>query len=199
MKRTTTAFSAGAIQTAEESKERTLNAGLGISAGDSQSTSLRTEIEVRDITNHDYLLVWGWLIEDQDSNMDDFAPQTFVQFRSLMDEKISYGDRYWIVEAGGAAIGIIGVGATNHHTATFRGICFTFPVHGTGIPLQAVRTVMDRLFERGFAKIKAQFFADNIRVDRFLKKCGSVTEGYLKNETLRNSKPVDMKLVAFYR
>jgi len=80
-----------------------------------------------------------------------------------------------------------------------RGILFARHVHGQGVARQAVSRILNGLFDDGIEKIGAAYFADNYHVDRFLKNLGGVQEGYLRAQTMRAARPVDMRLVAIFK
>ncbi|MGH9666932.1 MAG: GNAT family N-acetyltransferase, partial [Bryobacteraceae bacterium] len=68
-----------------------------------------------------------------------------------------------------------------------------------GVAAQAVRAFLLERFAGGVEKVSAAFFANNARIERFLDKLGAEPEGYLRRQTLRDGRAVDMRLVAIFR
>lgn len=142
---------------------------------------------------------WGWLQEYPECNFDDAGPRTFEVFRDEVAKRRQSGELIFGVELGGELCGLIGVNLGNGRVAMFHGICFAKRVHGQGVASQAVRELISNLWEIGYEKVQACFFADNGRVHEFLLDLGAIEEGYLRRHTVRGGRPLDMRLVAFYK
>jgi len=143
--------------------------------------------------------LWNWLHEYPEANTDDYGPVSFEEFSIEMRRRMESGERTWGVLSDGALCGAIGFAPATERLGWFHGICFSQSVHGRGIARQAVARVLDELFASGIEKVCAGYFADNARIDRLFKRLGAVEEGLLRAQTLRNGKPVDMRLIAIFR
>lgn len=144
-----------------------------------------------------YPSAWAWLREFPSANFDDYGPATFSDFCGAMIER-SKAERTWGVLHCGVPCGIIAYLPITPRSGTFHGICFSREVHGTGVARAAVSRVIQEIFESGIEKISATFFADNLRVARFLASLGAVDEGLLRKHTVRDGIAIDMRQVAFF-
>jgi len=139
---------------------------------------------------------WGWLQECRRFNFDDYGPRTLDEFVEHMAARSASEMEYlWAVTLGGEAVGMIGVTRPAERLAVFHGICFTKRVHRKGVALEAVQAIIDGLHSSGVERIEASFFADNGRVRRFFQKLGLSDEGTLRARTLRDAKPVDVRVM----
>mgnify|MGYP001616950911 FL=1 len=143
-------------------------------------------------------LVWAWLRERPDLNFDDHGPQTVAEFEVEMQRRVDAGERTWGVYADGAPCGLIGYLPITATVGSFHGICFTEPVHGTGVPQAAVRRVLGELYLSGVEKVSASFFATNVRVHRFFLGLGATDEGVLRAQTRQHGRPMDLRLMALF-
>lgn len=143
--------------------------------------------------------LWAWMHEFPKANFDDTAPDGLEGFRRQQMGAALMARKLIGVELDGELVGAIGFQRTAPTIGNFAGVCFTRSVHGTGLAALAVRAVLAALWAEGCTKVSAAYFADNRRVHHFLKKLGAVEEAYLKAETTRNGKPVDVRRVAFLR
>lgn len=143
--------------------------------------------------------LWEWMNEFRKFNFDDYGPQTLDEFYLLVGNKLKAGHVLCGVKYKGHIVGIVCFDQSNPKVGMFHGICFSKDVHGTGIPQAAVEMILEKMFEAGVEKVKACFFSDNGRVKRFFKKLGSVDEGKLRAETMRDGKPQDCFLVAIFK
>jgi RimJ/RimL family protein N-acetyltransferase len=143
---------------------------------------------------------WAWLNQFPHSNFDDFGPKTYEEFVLEMDRREGMGEHTWgAVDETGEPVGIIGYRPIVAFTGCFHGVCFDKRVHGTGIAKAAVAETIRQLMAGGVEKISASYFADNHRIHAFMKRLGARNEGYLRNQTIRGGKFVDMRLIAFYK
>ncbi len=140
-------------------------------------------------------MVLEWLHEHPKCNFDDYGPRTVDEIEAKL---ANVTIRTWGVIHDGAPCGVIAYQSIAPEFGAFAGICFTESVHGKGIARLAVQRVLNRLWAEGVEKISASYFADNLRVARFLAKLGAVREGLLRAQTRRNGEPVDMELVALF-
>lgn len=140
-------------------------------------------------------MLLDWLRERPECNFDDYGPSTVEGIEAKLSNVTI---RSWGVVYEGAPCGVIAYQALTPEVGGFAGICFTESVHGKGVALLAVQRVLNRLWAEGVEKISATYFADNLRVARFLAKLGAVREGLLRAHTRRNGAPVDMELVALF-
>jgi len=142
---------------------------------------------------------WEWAHEFPASNFDDYGPRSFEQFEAEILSRNEREQRTWGVKHDGRWCGLVGFYSGNQRTGMMRGILFARHVHGQGVARQAVSRILNGLFDDGIEKIGAAYFADNYHVDRFLKNLGGVQEGYLRAQTMRAARPVDMRLVAIFK
>lgn len=145
-----------------------------------------------------FSLVWQWVNEYPDRNLDDFSPQTCEDFINVMNARV-HTEQSWGVAKGSELCGIINYCPWSEHCGIFHGICFTERAWGRETTEKSVRLVLAQLFSEGVHKVSAMYFSDNIKIDRFLRDLGAVQEGYLVGQTMRNRQPVDMILVAIFK
>jgi RimJ/RimL family protein N-acetyltransferase len=143
--------------------------------------------------------LWDWLRQFPAANFDDQGPKTRADFELEMARRQACGELFWTVEYGKRAVGVIGIAPISARLAMFHGVCFDRSVHGTGIASQAIRAVLDELFGQGFDKVSAAYFADNTRIHKLFQRLGARNEGYLRAHTVRAGKPLDMRLIAFFK
>ena len=155
-------------------------------------------VKLRPLEFSDISEVWKWANEFPEMNFDDSGPKSAEDFWSMMEDRMKH-ETMMIAESGSIPVGIVAMRALSDRHVMFAGICFTRTVHGTGIPLQAVRKVLDQLYQGGVQKVSAKFFASNLRVERFLRTMRFQREGYLQSETMCDGKPMDMILMAALR
>src|SRR6266478_518349 len=125
-------------------------------------------------------LAWKWINEYPERNLDDYGPRTFADFVSEIYARHAAGELTWCVYKEGQPCGIIGYKPWTPHCGTFHGICFTQSAWGRETTATAVKLVLDQLFSGGVQKVSAFFFADNVKINRFLCDLGAVQEGYLE-------------------
>ena len=142
--------------------------------------------------------LWGWLRQDPASNFDDTAPEDYEAFRAHQLAFAGTSRQLWGVEIDGELLGAIGFERLSRTTAMLRGICFDRTVHGSGAPRHAVARLLELAWASGYRKISARYFVSNRRIRSFLQALCAVDEGYLKQETDQNGKPIDVRLVAFF-
>jgi RimJ/RimL family protein N-acetyltransferase len=142
--------------------------------------------------------VWKILLQFPRANFDDYGPKSEEAFIQELINREQRGEVIWCVEQDGNAIGVIGYSPMSPRTGAFHGIAFDKSVHGSGVPRCAVLKILETLFSQGITKVSAGYFADNQRIRHFLKALGARDEGYLREQTMRDDKPVDMRLIAFY-
>jgi len=142
-------------------------------------------------------LLWSWLQESPDSNLDDYGPQTAEECARELAVR-NKREITWMVKQDGAPVGFIGFAPFNARHGSLHGVCFTQSACGTGAARIALAWVITYLFSTGIEKISASYFADNLRVDRFLRKLGFQEEGLMRKQTLRRGQPVDMRVLALF-
>ncbi len=141
---------------------------------------------------------WKWMREFPDANLDDASPKTFAEFEAVMRQRMQV-EALCGVRFKNKLVGIIGYLPISPRYGMFHGICFSQAVHGTGVAREAVRIFLARLFATGVDKIAAVYWADNIRIRKLLTGLGARDEGYLNRHTVRQGKPIDAYLVAFFK
>lgn len=142
---------------------------------------------------------WEWLHEDEKSNLDDYGPKTLEKFSADLLRRHQAGQVIIGVLFEDNPVGIIGFQPVTPRLGHFSGICFAKHAQGHGIGTRAVGMLMEALWQDGYEKIEAMFFADNDRVASMFRKLGAHDEGLLFEHTLRNGIPVDVKLMGFCR
>jgi len=164
------------------------------------------KIALRAVHPDDLHLLWIWLNEFPRANFDDYSPKTFEEFQveifQRMQPDSSGRVREFIVVAllDGKPIGFIGYRPITERLGTLHGICFSKAVHGKGHAAFAVRNLINAIMKDGkVQKIEANYFKDNARIKKFLRKLGFEHEGTRFDHTLRQGKPIDVSLVALYR
>ncbi len=143
-------------------------------------------------------LLWGWIHEFPQANLDDTGPKDYVAFENIMLDRIEKEVTCGVIFRDNL-VGIIGYKPTTESTGLFHGICFAHAVHGRGVASKAVRTFIAKLFAEGVEKIWAEYFASNRRIRRFFISLGAKDEGYIREATIQNGLPLDMYRVVFVK
>jgi len=147
-------------------------------------------------TEH-YGLLWKWMAEYPANNSDDFSPKTYVGFQVDMDLRQEREDVFLVLYEG-KPVGAIGYTPMTPHAGMMHGILFSKSVHGKGVAKQAMQMFMAKVFASGVAKISASYYEHNKRVGRFLESLGFKVEGLMINQTIQDSKPINMVLAAAF-
>ena len=138
--------------------------------------------------------------EHPEHNLNDSSPRTALEWNNELQRRQDAGEIVYEVLYGGNPVGIVGVAQATPEVAAFHGIAFLSEMHGSGVPLEAVRRVIDRIFSYTSAsKISATYHADNPRIRRFLQKLGAVDEGYLRQHIKRNGQMIDLFMIAIFK
>ncbi len=138
-----------------------------------QSMTSTPHVELGPFRIENTPLLWAWLQEFDYFNFDSSGPKSPRELAEQISQRIAAGERVYQVTVDDVPVGAIGL-ATFGDIVAFRGICFAKKVHGSGIPLRMVAQVLDHAFSRGFSKVMASYFSDNMRVGNFLEKIGAV-------------------------
>lgn len=146
-----------------------------------------------------YPLLWSWLNEFPDANLDDSSPRSLEQLAASIRIREDQGEQIWAVLQSGRPVGVIAHRAIAEGVEKFCGICFARVVHGTGIPQRAVRAALGRLFDSGIETVAAVYLTDNVRVHRFLRALGATCEVARPGLAQRRGEPIDMTQVFFAR
>ncbi len=138
-------------------------------------------------------LLWAWMNEVGDQNLDDSGPKNASELRAHLERRLAAGEELWEVLADGKPIGAIGYIRVTAELGRFHGICFTKEVHGSGIPFQAVVEVLRLVFARGTECLETYFFADNMQVIKFLKKLGFEDAGLIPRGSSQRGQLIDWR------
>jgi RimJ/RimL family protein N-acetyltransferase len=165
--------------------------------------SEESTIAMRPLAGKDLSRLWEILREFPERNFDDSGPQTLADFEEMIADRLRreimvvfevvFDDRP------GELVGATAFEPLSGRSGMLRGVCFARQVHGSGIPLTAMRGAVASLFADGIEKISAKMFADNARAWRFFQKLGAVEEGLLRAETTRSGELVDVRAIALFR
>lgn len=155
-------------------------------------------VELRGATVDDLAYLWIWLDQFPKASKDDSSPETFEEFVGEMVRRGDAGEILTTVTVDGMPVGCIGF-APAGDVGSLHGVCFDRAVHGTGVARYAMARFLAMLWEAGYRKISATYFADNNRVHLFLKRCGFAQEGYLKSQFRRDGVPIDARVAAVFR
>lgn len=154
-------------------------------------------VELRGATVDDLAYLWIWLDQFPKASKDDSSPATFEEFVGEMIRRGEAGEILTTVTLDGIPVGCIGFAPVGD-IGSMHGICFDRAVHGTGIARYAMQRFLEILWSGGYRKVSATYFADNNRVNLFLKRLGFVQEGYLKSHFVRNGELVDARVSAAF-
>lgn len=142
--------------------------------------------------------LWNWLMQFPKANLDDSSPKTLEEFERVFPLLSAGGRELWGVLVDGVLLGAIGFQELSPGLGTLRGISFDRSAHGSGAPLAAMRMILERAWKSGFRKVEAEMFASNVRVYKFLKKLGAISEGTRVAHALQGGNPVDTRLIGFF-
>jgi RimJ/RimL family protein N-acetyltransferase len=140
--------------------------------------------------------LYGWMREDWDANVSDEGPQTLDEVTAELMQRQGVEQTWGVVNDLGQPVGFVGYAPVNHETGMLHGVCFAKAVQGTGVAATALTAVLVELARQNVLKVSASYFADNLRVRRFLQRQGFVDEGFLVNQTRRHGVLTSMYLVA---
>lgn len=131
--------------------------------------------------------------EIPDSNFDDSGPKSVEELARSSIARQQAGEKLYLVLYGGRPVGAIGYAKVTEIGGVFRGICFTQDVHGSGVPLAAVKMMLKEVFDGGVQSVVAIVFADNFRVRWFLNKLGALAIVSELKDAIRGGKPVRLR------
>lgn len=141
--------------------------------------------------------IWKWVEQSRRSIADDFAPKTLDEFVDLWEMREQNGQRSWAVYRDGELAGVISSNQISPVVADFH-VIFGREFWGSANTLPAAREVLAIIFEK-YSKVTSLVFADNHAILGNLYKLHGLKEGVLKEQTLRDGKPIDMVLVAIHK
>jgi len=144
-------------------------------------------------------LAWKWINEFPERNLDDYGPHDEASFVADMLARRVAGEKTWCAYKNGEPCGIIGYKPWTPTHGVFHGICFTQAAWGRETTATAVKLVLGQIFYSGVEKVSAFHFADNVKINRFLRDLGAVQEGYLVKQALRGGELIDMVLLALFK
>ena len=153
---------------------------------------------MRYLAGEDLPRLWEMLAEFPQFTHDDSGPESLAEFEQIMADRAGR-ETHLAFEVAGELAGAIAFEQMTRRSAMLRGLCFAKDFHGTGIPLEAVRGVIEAMYRGGAEKISAQMFADNERAWRFFQKLGAVEEGLLREHATRAGELVDVRVIALFR
>ena len=142
--------------------------------------------------------LWEWLLEYPEANFDDYGPKTFAEFCSSIANR-SQHERMWQVKKDGTPCGVVRYFPVTDRLGSLHGICFAKGICSRQEKREAVRFVLAEIFAGGVEKICAGYFADNMKIAKFLSDLGAVREGYFAHHTMRNGQQLDMVQVAIFK
>jgi RimJ/RimL family protein N-acetyltransferase len=155
-------------------------------------------IRSRPLSGEDLPRLWEIMHEFPECNFDDAGRRSFAEFEQSIADRIG---REILVsfDVSGELAGAFAFQPFDERSGVLRGVCFARQVHGTGVPLEAMRGAIAALFADGIEKISAQMFADNERAWRFFQKLGASEEGLLRRQTRRAGELIDVRIIAFFK
>ncbi len=138
--------------------------------------------------------LWTLLNEFPLSNLDDSGPTDLPSLARQVYRREKEGETIWQVIQAGQPIGVIGYAYISFSVAAFHGIAFNRVHHGSGRPLAAVKMAIEHIFAKGFSKLVAATFADNIPIYKFLKKLGFEEYHCDRHTVARGGNMVDVRI-----
>jgi RimJ/RimL family protein N-acetyltransferase len=140
-------------------------------------------------------VLWAWMNEYRHLNFDDGGCRSAHELGAQIYWRELSGEIVWEVRDDGTPIGAIGYRKVSRTLGEFRGICFTSCVHGTPATYEAVAFALRIAFSDGIKAVRAEVFAHNQRVQKFLAKLGGVVIDYIPSGSIQNGVPIDWKVV----
>ena len=124
-----------------------------------------------------YPQLWAWMLEFPLQNLDDDGPKSLEEFTAHMQAKEAAGETSYEIIQLGQPVGIIVIQRYTfiHPRAKFAGVCFSKEVHGKGVALEAIKTVLQKTFDGGAESVVASYFSDNIAIHKMFQKLGMYT------------------------
>lgn len=147
--------------------------------------------------NEELIHAWEWMHEFPNANMDDTCSDNSENFIKNTRMRLTY-ELSWGAVVDGKVKGIICFNRFNERLGFFHGICFSKGNFERKQKQWILRSILQELFARKIEKVCATYFADNEKIDKFLKDLGAIREGYFRRHTVRNGLPIDMVQVAFF-
>ncbi len=142
--------------------------------------------------------MWEWVNQAPEFNFDDYGPQDYVAFTMEMRQR-QLVEMQSIALLDHRPVGIMTFLPLTERMGMLHGICFDESVHGKGVAQWAMMDFLAAVFDGPIEKICASFFADNLRVHRFLTKLGAEDEGLMRRHTIRKGLAIDMRMIAFFK
>ncbi|MES2136612.1 MAG: GNAT family protein [Pseudomonadota bacterium] len=157
------------------------------------------KITQRPLAAADVRPLWEFMLEFPRHNFDDGGPHTLEQFEQAMVDRVQHEVLAAFTIEDDNFIGAAAYRPFSPRSGVLRGVCFARRVHGTGIPLEAMRGFIEGLGRDGAEKVSAQLHADNTRAWRFFKKLGFVQEGLFRAHTTRAGDLIDLRIIALFK
>lgn len=138
-------------------------------------------------------ILWSWMSEHKTSNFDDGGPKSALDLGAMLQQRAQDGEHQWEVRVDGVPVGFIGYRQLDPTLGAFRGIVFTSSVHGSGVARNAVSQALQGAFAGTTKRVRAEYFANNRRIERLLEKLGGKVIGYIPCGSMQNGIPIDWK------
>ncbi len=140
--------------------------------------------------------LWTLLNEFPLSNLDDSGPTDLPSLARQVYRREKEGETIWQVIQAGQPIGVIAYTSISTDLAAFHGIAFTRKQHGSGRPLAAVTMALEQIFAKGYLKVIAAHFVDNLAIYKFLKKLGFIDHHCDRHSVPRMGVMIDVRISA---
>lgn len=140
--------------------------------------------------------LWMWLNEPRSPNFDDFGARDYDAFAAELETR-TRTERIWTIHLHGAIVGYLGFAPLSPIAGQFHGLVIAPAQRRKGVGRQAVQLAIQRLQSEGFEKFLTATFADNEPIRRMFLGLGFEQQGYLTAATLRDGKPLDLRILAF--
>ena len=145
----------------------------------------------------DFRLLWDWMQDDPDCNLDDDSPVTVEGFCKILESRLDAGEIVTGIYEGGEPIGAIGYAPSTPDRGWLHGICFSPEAQGTGKAHVAFQHFLELREAEGVRLINAAFYVTNQRVSRFLSKSGFVPTDVRYGPVTQHGQPVDVQVMAY--
>jgi RimJ/RimL family protein N-acetyltransferase len=136
--------------------------------------------------------------EFRDRVADDYAATTLDAFMLDWQRRAAAGQQSWAIYRDGELGGLVTLDLANPGVGSTHCL-FVKRMWGQETTLPALREVYRLIFETGLRKLLAFVFDDNWQIKAIARKLGARREGFLRQQTMRGGKPVDMVILGLLR
>lgn len=159
------------------------------------AVSSRVKLVPRFPMEYDYAL-FHWLNCPRAPNFDDYGPTTPDSFYTELKRRVDT-EFTWGIYFDDNLVGFLGAKAENPFAVMLHGMVMRPSYRRRGLGMFALVRGIAAFRDLGYNKFMVSTFADNEAILNLLSKLNFRQEGYITAATLRDGKPVDMRILCW--